>query len=200
MRVIGCMAVVLLVSARLFGQSERVIKAPDGNILTTFVKDPETSRMVPTELKGVEIEGMQVEGRAAFLGTPFPATDGWLRTFKVKLRNVSGKRVSAIRMTFALPDAKYGEAMSSFGFEYGRGLSSTPSSRADTFPVTFFEPDAETELGLDQAQYEHIVNAIGGRTGVTDYKTVLVGVTTVLFEDGTVWFAFKPQLKASTER
>lgn len=75
---------------------------PEGN----FVKD-EARRLIPSPLKALEIVAINAAGQLITLGQPFTADGEWLKDLSVKVRNISGKAISSIRISFTLPETRY---------------------------------------------------------------------------------------------
>jgi hypothetical protein len=52
----------------------------------------------------IEIEEVTVEGKPITIGKSFTATDHWLKSIRIRVRNISNQPVSMIQMTFILPE------------------------------------------------------------------------------------------------
>jgi hypothetical protein len=66
----------------------------------------ETARnlLLSRQIDGVEIEDMAVDGKSIIVGEPFAAGDDWLKTFTVRLKNISGQRLVSAQITLVLPE------------------------------------------------------------------------------------------------
>ena len=181
--------ITLLVSLSLFGQTNKVID------WTPYTKgDSFTDTSDAAKLKALEILQFTVAGKAVHPGQPFSAESDWLKTFAVRVKNVSGKRISSIRLGFGLPEAKNSEGISSgFSLEYGSALS-TGVDYGTQLPI---EPDEEIELIRNDRHYARDRDGIRTRTGLTEFSTVIIGGTTVRFVDGTIWSGYKLPLVPS---
>ena len=49
-----------------------------------------------------------VNGKSITLGEPFAAADDWLKTFTVRVRNISGERLVSAQVTLVLPEMGLG--------------------------------------------------------------------------------------------
>jgi hypothetical protein len=56
------------------------------------------------QIDGVEIEDIAVEGKSIIVGKPFAATDDWLKSFTVRVRNKSDQRLVTVQITLILPE------------------------------------------------------------------------------------------------
>lgn len=123
-----------------------------------------------------------VNGQTVALGHNFAAEADWIKNLTVKVKNISGKPISSIRMSFTVADTKFG-----FTLEYGSALSTRVSTKVEKSLL----PDEELELSLSEASYLSTHNFIARGTGSADIKKILIGPTTVKFDDGTIWIGTK---------
>src|SRR5262245_7514360 len=56
----------------------------------------------------LEIEEILVEGKPIIIGQPFSASDDWLRTVTIRVKNISNQRFSHIQIGLILPEIKEG--------------------------------------------------------------------------------------------
>lgn len=85
--------------------------------------------------------------------------------------------------------------MSGFSLEYGKDLS----TGIDYGVQTPIEPGQEVLLMRNDRHYTRDTNGIARRTGVTDFNTVLIGVSVVKFADGTVWTTYRLPIDSAIE-
>jgi hypothetical protein len=185
MKIVYGMFIVLLLSICSLGQADRVIDWTPYTASPTFL-DHSTIRVL-------EIVEFRVDGKLLKPGQPFSGEGEWLKTFSVKVRNISGKRISSIKLYFGLPEAKYDNGVSGFSLVYGTALS----PNIDGVPQSPLDPNQEIELIRNHRRYTLDRDAIIRRTGVTDFHSVIIGATAVEFEDGSVWMSYKLPIASS---
>ena len=56
------------------------------------------------KIDGVEIEDFAVDAKSIIIGEPFSAGDDWLRSFSVRVRNISDQRLLKVQITLVLPE------------------------------------------------------------------------------------------------
>ena len=64
----------------------------------------------------LEIEEILVEGKPITIGQPFSASDEWLRTITIRVKNISNQRFSHIQIGLILPEIKDGKGSSIYVF------------------------------------------------------------------------------------
>lgn len=93
-------------------------------------------------VEAAEIVSFSVEGKVIILGEPFLAGNDWLRTLKVRMRNVSGRTITLSQMDFYLPESrKEGKGAISFRLVYGSVPSENPK---------LIEPGQDFELSMTE--------------------------------------------------
>jgi hypothetical protein len=90
-------------------------------------------------------------------------------------------------MHFNLLEAKYKEGIMGFSLEYGKALSTGINYGVQKVIM----PNEELDLIRNEAHYNRDRDGIAQKSGTTDFSKVLMGITTVQFEDGTVWWNWK---------
>jgi hypothetical protein len=151
-----------------------------------FVKGTD-GKPIPSNIEALEIIEIKVDAKPILLGHPFSASDDWLKNLIVRVRNISGKPISSIRMYFNLPEAKYREGTMGFSLEYGKALSTGINYGVQKTIMS----NEELDLFRNEAHYNRDREGIAQRAGITDFSKVLIGMTMVQFEDGTVWSSGK---------
>lgn len=183
--VLSCL-LLLLASAWSFGQTERTISWPELASAEPWVKGDDGNLLAST-VTALEVVSVTVNGKEIVLGMPFRAEGEWLKTLSVTVKNISDKPISAVRLNFGLPEAKYGSGSSGFSLEYGKALS----TGIDYGPQAPIAPGENVVLMRNERHYNRDRDGIVKRTGVTDFRSVLIGSTVVEFIDGTVWMAYR---------
>jgi hypothetical protein len=86
-------------------QRERVITSFRSAMRNTMMK-PGGSPM-PTDVIAVEVLGFNLAGIPVNLDQPFRADDDWLKDLRVRVKNISEKPISHLRIIFSVPEAKF---------------------------------------------------------------------------------------------
>ncbi len=60
------------------------------------------------QIDAAEIEDIAVDGKSITVGQPFAAGDDWLKTFTVRVRDISGQRLVSAQVTLVLPEMGVG--------------------------------------------------------------------------------------------
>ena len=129
--------------------------------------------------EAIEIVGFAVGGLPVTLGEPFAAGDEWLKSLRVRVRNISGQTISRTQMTFVLPESRTSEgAVIGLTLRYGGPQSNNLQ------PI---QPGDEFELSLAEADYEKLREQIAERREPEIINRLFITVTSVGFADGTRW-------------
>jgi hypothetical protein len=178
--------IIILLPLLAYSQvQDRIIDFP-ARTQSSFVKG-EDGKMVTSNIEALEIVEIRVGDKTVLLGQSFSAGDDWLKNLTVRVKNISGKPISSIRMHFGLPGAKYKEGTMGFSLEYGKALS----TGIDYGVQKSIIPNEELVLFRNEAHYNRDRNGIAQKAGVINFSEVLIGVTTVRFEDGMVWSGWR---------
>lgn len=195
MKTITVFFTLLILSLCGYAQRSKVIDWPPN--VTDRALGVVDGKYIPSDTKAIEIVEMKVEGQAILPGRQFSAGDDWLRTFAVRVRNVSGKSISSIYLQFILPEANVLDRQSGFHLEYGKELGTGIDSRNQAA----IEAGQEIVLLRSEREYARQKEGITKGTGMTEFNSVTIGISTVKFGDGTVWYSYKvPFPAASTPR
>ena len=138
----------------------------------------------PTDWEPLQLLEITVEGRTVTCGQPFTAGEDWLKSLSFKIRNVSGKPIKFIRISFNVPEAKFKDSTLGFALEYGRETSDGVSL---SYGKERLMPGEEAELTHDARAYYRYRDVIAKAGGNTDFSNALILPTYVRFEDGMVW-------------
>jgi len=140
-----------------------------------------------TNTRVLEVIGFSLGGAPVTPGLAFQADDNWLTNLRVKVRNISGKSISHLRMTLALPEAKFTED----GRNYSMGISLDYKAGAkannESAEMKVILPGDEVELVyLDTGV--PLRQEINSKTGVTSITILQYGGdVTAYFVDGSQW-------------
>ncbi len=169
-----------------FGQmEERIIDFPPKTMGGLI--QGEDGKMIPTKDEAIEIVEIKIGNEVVELGKSFSADGDWLSDLTFKVKNISGRPISAIRIGFALPETKYKKSRMGFSLEYGRTLS-TGIDYGDQKAIL---PKEEVTLFRNEAHYERDRKGIEMRTGKVNFTKVFITVTVVKFEDETTFMTWK---------
>jgi hypothetical protein len=138
----------------------------------------------PIEWEPLQLLEITVGGRPITCGQPFVADVDWLKGLTFKIRNVSGKTIKFIRISFIVPEAKFKNSTLGFSLEYGR---ETSDSVKLSYGPERLMPGAETELVNGIAAYNGYREMIAKEGGSTDFTKAFIGLTYVRFDDGMIW-------------
>ena len=179
--------ITILFPLLVFSQAkDRIIDWHPQTLQGTFVKGAD-GKQVFSNIEALRIIEIKSDDKAVTLGHPFSVSGDWLKNLTVKVRNVSGKPIASIRIHFNLPEAKYKEGTMGFSLEYGKALSTGINYGVQRNIM----PDEELVLFRSEAHYNRDRDGIAQKAGITDFSKVLIGMTIVQFEDGTLWSSGK---------
>ena len=133
--------------------------------------------------EAVQISEITVAGRSITPGQPFAADEDWLRTLTVRLKNVSGHTIVGAKIGFGLPETKTDERQIGFSLDYGKlGIGGIPPHGQ-----ALVVPDEQFDLKFNDAQYRLYLDFFGKHAGTTSFTQAWIGITTVKFDDGSIW-------------
>ncbi|MFZ1700523.1 MAG: hypothetical protein WBO10_18025 [Pyrinomonadaceae bacterium] len=186
MKALLSFGIAMIVSLTSYSQTERIIDwLPVATGQAYTVGD--NGKLLESDTKALEIVEIRVEVKTITPGLPFLVDNDWLKSFAVKVRNISNKKISSIRLHFALPETKSLDSQMGFSLEYGKELS----TGIDYGLQAAIEPGEEVVLIRNDRHYSRDKEGIAKRTGKADFSALTIGLSTVRFEDGTVWMAAK---------
>src|SRR5882724_8691279 len=88
-------------------QRDRLITSIRSGMRTTMSQSD--GPLTPTNHNAVEVLGFNLAGVPVTIGEPFRADEDWLKNLRAKVKNISEKPISHLRIIFALPEAKFVE-------------------------------------------------------------------------------------------
>lgn len=137
--------------------------------------------------KALEIVDVRVAGRTIELGQPFIANDDWLSSLSFRVKNITGKTLRFIRMSFSMLEAKNGDKGLGFSFTYGTpcNVNTDPPCNIKNKELKLVMPDEEVEMKFNGSEHQRNQEFILKRAGITNINRILVGIVTIQFEDGT---------------
>lgn len=136
----------------------------------------------PSDPEVLSIREIRVAGQAVAPGQPFAAGDGWLRNLTVRVRNISAKPVTYVRLNLTLPEARYHSGNLGIKLQYGREAV-PPERPAPDAPRLM--PGEEAELSFTDEQYETNLDFAQRMSGVTFFSRLRMNGAAVQFADGT---------------
>ena len=163
----GILLILFLVNTASYlhpQELERVIATFKSGMRTTM--KPANGPPQPTDLIAVEVLEFKLGGVPIKLDQPFRADGNWLQNLRARVKNVSQKSISHVRIVFMLPEATYQEdgrnQVMGFELEYA---AAKLSEGGDERNVVL--PGEEVELRYMDSGVP-LGQQIASRTGVTD--------------------------------
>lgn len=177
--VVNLLASLALTATPVCSQTQnRVIewsKSPVGSNNETAAANLQLFR----QIEAVEIEDFAVDGKSITVGKPFPAADDWLKTFTVRVRNISGQRLVRVQITLVLPEMSHGSP--DIVFCYGCAAPEREKG---------FMPGEVLELKmLGGGFYDWIRSRIAEQGGVSRINKAEIHHMYVTMPTGPTWFS-----------
>lgn len=137
-----------------------------------------------THLSVIEVIGFSLAGVPITPGQPFRADDDWLTRLRVKVKNISGASISHIRMSFALPQAKFVRDGRPYTMGFSLDHKAGARANSESPEMRVIQPDDEVELVCLIPLSEQIAN----KTEITGITVLQYGGdVTAFFVDGSIW-------------
>jgi hypothetical protein len=131
------------------------------------------------QLDNIEIEEVSAEGKPIAIGQGFTASDDWLRSLAVRVKNVSGQPLLAIQVTLILPEMDH----SSPDIVYCYGCA--PAERAKGV-----SPGEVVELKmLGGGFYDWVKTRAADKGGISHISKAQIRDMRVTLADGTHWLS-----------
>jgi hypothetical protein len=168
-------------------QRDRLITSFRSGMRDTMREPGDAPR--PADVIAVEVLGFNLAGIPISLGETFRADDDWLKNLRARVKNISEKPISHVRIIFSLPEARFREDgreyTMSFELEYAAAKARDG------------EPERKVVLPGDEVALCYIDSPslplrqeIANRTGVTSITLLKYGGdVNVIFVDGSVWIS-----------
>lgn len=131
----------------------------------------------------VEILGIKVKGKNIKLDERFDENEDWLNGLVLKIKNVSNKSVVYIGMYLDFPETKATGNIMSFPIPFGQN----PLSPVISASPQRLLPDEMASISLDNEKFADLKNFIERRHSISSIHKTSIRVTTIAFEDGSIW-------------
>ena len=170
----------------LYAQERDRLIASKRSGMRTTMNQPDGSH-TPTDLIAIEVLEFNLAGVPISLDKPFRADDDWLTKLRARVRNISQKPISHVRIVFSLPEAKFLED----GRDLTMGLQleyAAANARDGESERKVVQPGEEVELGYIDSPSLPLRQQIANQTGVTSIGLLRYGGdVNVIFVDGSIW-------------
>jgi hypothetical protein len=147
----------------------------------------------PTDLEALAIIGIFLDKKSVTMGQPFTAADDWLKGFKMRVKNISGKTIVRASFDFSFPEARNGDAVLGSRLM----LSDDNDFKSPAGEQKAILPGGEFELTYTERRREFERRWVAETTGVVSITCVLLNGAVVKFEDGSYWMGW-PRIKNTT--
>ncbi|HLL74396.1 MAG TPA: hypothetical protein VK421_03965 [Pyrinomonadaceae bacterium] len=167
----------------LDGRAPAGLAAPPALKPGERIVEDHSARAAPgLDREALAVTEIKVNGQNITPGQPFAAGADWLRGLTVRVRNVSQKPISHIRLGFGLPEARYHAGGVGFNFSFGetrpRGVPETPGAKT-------LAPCEELDLSFTADDYETQMRFAERYSGRAEFSRVRMGTASIVFADGT---------------
>lgn len=153
-------------------------------------------KLSPTDVIAVEIVEVIAFEKPVLIGQPFSAGDDWLKSFSIRMKNISDQTIVGARLDFSMPEAKHGESNLGSSIEYGIGAGSGKGLRERKEAL----PGAEFVLTRSREGYEQDQLFVKERSDVENISLVRLGLAWIKFADGTLWIGQARERKGTVNR
>ncbi len=177
-------------------QGDRIITSTKSGMRTTMMEPGGAPK--PTDFIAIEVVEFTLDGRPISLDQPFRADVDWLGKLRARVKNISQKPISHVRIVFSLPEAQFQEdgRTNTMGFELEYAAAKASNGEQERKVVL---PGEEVEA-LYMNSGVPLSQQIASRTGVTSIKELKYGGNVnAIFVDGGVWIGSNLPLSARTK-
>lgn len=168
---------------------------PPGKFIGPAVKSVD-GELTSTEVVAVEIIEIIAGNKSVLIGQSFLAEEDWLKSFSVRMKNISDKAIVGARIDFSMPEAKHGESNLGSSLEYSIGAGSGKGLKEKREVL----PGEEFVLTRSNEAYGQDQLFIKERSGVENISLVRLGLAWVKFADGTLWIGQASGRKGTASR
>lgn len=144
----------------------------------------------PTDMKALTVIGIYLDKKVVTMGQSFTAADDWLKGFKMRVKNISGKTIVRASFYFGFPEARNGDAVLGSRLM----LSDENDFSGPLGEQKTILPGGEFELTYTEKRRESEQRWVTETTGVVSINRVLLNNAVVKFEDGSYWTGW-PRIK-----
>ena len=134
----------------------------------------------------VKVVEVKVGGRAVKPADTFTADNNWLKGLRLKLKNTSGRSITALQIEFIIPESVTGRNAILQPIVYGRESFGAGCARVSTVTKAILNGD-NLEMVFSAEDYSRVRQLLadmGVNTPISDIE-IRVGMT--VFNDGTAW-------------
>lgn len=134
----------------------------------------------------VQVVRIEVKNKQVSINEEFATTDDWLKSLKITVRNVSGKRIIYVGFGFGLLEAIDGELEPYASYQYGVSFyAGEPVKNIKKGKRRFIlNPNSETVLTYEKVG-ARTSNLVLEKAGIGKFHKAKFMVARVQFEDGT---------------
>jgi hypothetical protein len=155
-----------------------------GQVQDRIVETYAYKKVSAAEAPFLRIIEIKVAGNAVTLGRPFAADHEWLKSLSVRVKNISGKPINILPVSFSISDLG-DERIGDVSFTLIRGIYGNGEQRDDASgeqkPIM---PDEEIDLTFTEKQLS-IIQQMTAQRGITLTRIKFLPVTFVTFADGS---------------
>ena len=161
----------------VFSQGQnKTIEWPKKSLYNTRPKAAPDAH-ITDRIDDVEIEGIVVESRLVKIGEPFVASDDWIKNIGFRVKNISGKQLTAVQISLVLPEMSEGSPQVPFCY----GCASIEKQKG-------IVPGEEVELTMPAGGlYPWLKSRITEKGGLSRISKAQIHIVFVTLLDGTVW-------------
>jgi hypothetical protein len=183
-RLLSLDSIFMLMILLVYGVTSALAQAPDKVVLWPDYPMGRITRVAPgTRLsqieEALEIMDIVVDGKSITIGESFASSDNWIRNLSVRVKNISGQPIQSIEMAIVLPEVSLSDGRN-IGFSLRGG--STPAGKQKAIM-----PGEEIKLEWIGIEYQKFQERWAQLKGMDHVTKAMVGMTAVMFTDGTVW-------------
>jgi hypothetical protein len=174
--VVGLLAVVIFSASSVLSQDkDQIVQWSETPISNRNTRSTGNSEVF-AQIDALEITDITVGGKSITIGKFFAADDEWLKSLKVRVKNVSSQTISAVQIDLFLPEIMPGGPMVTLCYGCGgvaRGQSIMPGE------------EVEARLVF----YSWLEEKIKAKSSLSQITRAQIHDTFVILPDGRKWFS-----------